>query len=271
LLADISEKDFKDMLVKGAVFFGFSSNLWTAKRLTKATEKAFSITVSKDTILRRLKDAGFSYQRPEKYFAEMDEVKREKWRRRELPKIRRCVAKFNAILYFEDEAHVTMATVLGKTWSPKGQTPKVRSTGQRGGVSAMSGISPRGDLVFQLFDAKISSIQVIAFLQQLLGHHKRRHLVVVMDQARPHVSKMTTEFIDSQVRLHVFYLPPYSPDYNPDEKVWNHLKHVELKNECFADKADLRKRTRSALHRMRKSRGQVRGIFYRSAVANFLR
>ncbi|MBE7445670.1 MAG: transposase [Planctomycetia bacterium] len=29
---------------------------------------------------------------------------------------------------------------------------------------------------------------------------------------------------------HVFYLPPYSPDFNPDEQVWNYLKHEELKS-----------------------------------------
>ena len=38
------------------------------------------------------------------------------------------------------------------------------------------------------------------------------------------------KFIKSQKRLHVFYLPPRAPHLNPDEKVWNHLKHHELKS-----------------------------------------
>jgi transposase len=49
-----------------------------------------------------------------------------------------------------------------------------------------------------------------------------------MDRATPHTSQMTQTFIESQPRLHVFYLPPYSPEWNPDEKVWNHLKTQEL-------------------------------------------
>src|SRR5436190_20397144 len=62
-----------------------------------------------------------------------------------------------------------------------------------------------------------------------MREHPRRHVVVVMDQAKPHTSKMTKAFIESKPRLHVFYLPPYSPDWNPDEKVWNYLKNHELK------------------------------------------
>ena len=50
---------------------------------------------------------------------------------------------------------------------------------------------------------------------------------------------VTKEFIDSQARLHVFYLPPYSPDWNPDEKVWNHLKNHELKAHRAKTKQEL--------------------------------
>jgi transposase len=68
----------------------------------------------------------------------------------------------------------------------------------------------------------------VSVAPQLLREHPRRHLVVVMDQAPPHTSEQTTAFIAGQRRLHVFHLPAYSPDWNPDEKVCNHLKHQEL-------------------------------------------
>jgi transposase len=50
---------------------------------------------------------------------------------------------------------------------------------------------------------------VIDFLSQMLTHHRRRHLVVVMDNAPPHVSKKTLAYIEGQPRLHVFNLPTY--------------------------------------------------------------
>ncbi len=123
---------------------------------------------------------------------------------------------------------MSLTAFLGKTWLPCGQTPKAKVTGKRGGVAAMSAISRRGHLLFRLHNKRIASPEVIDFLRQMLKHHERRHLVVVMDQAPPHTSKLTRTYIESQKRLHVFYLPKYSPDWNPDEKFWNHLKHQEL-------------------------------------------
>jgi hypothetical protein len=96
---------------------------------------------------RRLREAGLTYQKPEREYYEIDEDARNKWLRYEVPKIKRCVEKHRGILYFQDESNVSLTAFLGKTWSPRGQTPKAKVTGKRGGVSAMSAISR---LVIQL-------------------------------------------------------------------------------------------------------------------------
>ena len=63
---------------------------------------------------------------------------------------------------------------------------------------------------------------------------------MVIDQAPPHKSKKTQAFIDSPKRFHVFYLPSYSPDGNPDEYVWNPLKPQEFKGHQAKTKAELK-------------------------------
>jgi transposase len=231
-------------------------------------EDRHQIQVSTDTIWRRLREAGLTYQKPERQYFELDERAREAWARREIPRIRRTVLEFRAILYFQDEANVSLTAFLGKTWGLRGHTPKVRVTGKRGGVAAMSAISRRGHLLFRLYEKRITSVEVVAFLKQMLQHHKMRHLVVVMDQARPHVSKATTQFIESQRRLHVFYLPKYSPDWNPDEKVWNHLKHQELSAHTAKTKAELKALTYQKLRHMSRDPELIRGIFFRCCVAD---
>ena len=97
----------------------------------------------------------------------------------------------------------------------------------------------------------------------MLLHHPRRHLVVVMDQAPCHTSKKVKEYIDSKKRLHVFYLPSYSPQFNPDEKVWNHLKNIELKNHQEQDLKGLKKLVRSKLKKISKSPEKINAIFKR--------
>jgi len=157
---------------------------------------------------------------------------------------------------------------LGKTWAPCGQTPKARVTGKRAGIAANSAISRGGRLLFRLLEKRIASQEVIDFLQQMLNHHPRRNLIVVMDQAPPHTSKRTKAWIESQPRLHVFHLPKYSPDWNPDEKVWNHLKHQELASHQEKTKAELKQLTRRKLQSMAKRPKLMRGLFFRCRVAD---
>jgi len=163
---------------------------------------------------------------------------------------------------------VSLTAFLGKTWSPCRQTPKAKVTGKRSGVAAMSAISRRGHLLFRLHNKRIASPEVVDFFKQMLKHHQRRHLVVLMDQAPPHTSKKTKTYIDSQSRLHVFHLPKYSPDWNPDEKVWNHLKHQELIRHHAKTKEELTTLTRRKLQSMSKRPSRIRGLFFRCCVAD---
>ena len=143
-------------------------------------------------------------------------------------------------------------------------------TGKRGGVSAMSAITARGGLIFRLHDKRIASDEVIDFMSQMLKHHRRRHLIVVMDQAPPHTSKQTRDYINCQPRLHVFHLPKYSPDWNPDEKVWNHLKHQELKGHQAKTTSELKALTNTHLTHMAQDRDLLQGIFFRCCIADTL-
>jgi transposase len=270
LLEDLEEDDLRRIVMLPASDFGYETDLWTVGRLRQVIEELYEFKLSDNTVWRRLRDAGLTYQKPERQYFEVDEEARQKWLRTEVPRIRRTVRKFRAILYFQDESNVSLTAFLGKTWSRCGQTPRVPVTGKRGGVSAMSALTGQGRLLFRLFDKRICSGEVMYFLDQMLQFHNRRHLVVVMDQAPPHTSHMTTAYIEGQRRLHVFYLPKYSPDWNPDEKVWNHLKHHELKAHKAKTKEELKALTKTKLKRMSKNPSLLRGLFFRCCVADFL-
>ena len=267
LLEGLDKKALWEIVLKPATEFGYETDLWTIGRLHRIVQEVYETTISHDTIWRRLRDAGLTYQKPERQYFEMDEEAREEWMATEAPKIRKTVMKYRALLYFQDEANVSLTAFLGKTWAPRGLTPRQTVTGKRGGVAAISAINGSGRLIFKLHEKRICSDEVIAFLEQMLKHHKRRHLVVVMDQAPPHTSHKTMGYIEKQARLHVFHLPKYSPDWNPDEKVWNHLKHQELKGHQAKTKAELKEMAQTKLKNMSSNPGLLRGIFFRCCVA----
>jgi transposase len=269
-LAELDGDALRDMVLAPASDYGYETDFWTTRRLIQVIRSEFGVILSKQTVMRRLHEAGLSYQKPEREYFELSEEERQEWVRGEVPKIRAAVQKYRAILYFQDEANVSLTALLAKTWAPRGRTPKQAVTGKRGGVAAMSAITGRGQLIFRLHEKRIASPEVIDFLAQMLHHHPHRHLVVVMDQAPPHVSKATRAFINSQRRLHVFHLPKYSPDWNPDEKVWNHLKHQELKGHQARTKAELSQLTKRKLRAMSRNPELLRGIFFRCCVAEML-
>ena len=270
-LEQLSESELKYLVLQPASSFGFETDLWTVGRLHSVIVDRFQLAVSNDTVWWRLREAGLTYQKPEREYYEIDEQVRKKWLRYEVPKIKRCLAKYRGILYFQDESNVSLTAFLGKTWAPRGQTPKAKVTGHRGGVSALSALSRPGHLVFRLLDKRIDSGDVISFLAQMLRHHPQRHLVVVMDQAKPHTSKKNKEYVASEARLHVFYLPAYSPDWNPDEKVWNYLKHQELKSHQAKNNDELRALTHKKLRSMANRPDLLRGLFFRCCVSDFFR
>jgi len=270
-LEDLSEQGLLNIVLQGAEAFGYEADLWTVGRLRRVIADEFGVHVSKNTVWRRLRDAGLTYQKPEREYYEIDEEAREKWLREDVPKIRRTVRKHRAILYFQDESNISLTAFLGKTWSPRGQTPKAKVTGRRAGVAATSAISRNGHLLFRLVDKRIASQEVIDFLDHMLRHHSRRHLVVIMDQAPPHTSKKTQSWGNCQPRLHTFYLPKYSPDWNPDEKVWNHLEHRELASHQAKAKHELKQLARKKLQSMARRPRLLRGLFFRCCVAELFK
>ena len=269
-LAELSESQLKEIVLKPASQFGFETDFWTCKRLCRAVKEVYALKVSRWTMWRGLRAAKLSYRKPEPSYMEACEETRQRWVAEELPRILETVRKHRAVLYFEDESNISLTAILARTWAPSGKPLKQKATGARGGVSAMSAIRKQGELLFTLLDKRIASDEVIHFLGQILEHHKKRHVVVVMDNARPHTSQKTRSFVDSQPRLHVFYLPPYSPDWNPDEKVWNHLKHQELKGHCAKTKQEMKELAERKLDAMALSPETLRGIFFRCCVAELL-
>ncbi len=191
-VAHLDADELKSIVLSPASAYGYETDFWSTLRLIQVIQNQFNVVLSKQTMMRRLHEAGLTYQKPEREYFELSEEERADWCCHELPKLRRAVRKYRAILYFQDEANVSLTALLGKTWGVRGQTPKQRVTGHRGGVSALSAITHRGQLIFRLHEKRIASAEVIDFLDQMLRHHSKRHLVVVMDRASPHVSKKTT-------------------------------------------------------------------------------
>lgn len=116
-----------------------------------------------------------------------------------------------------------------RTWAPRGQTPLVRHRYQRDKISAISAltVSPRRlqcGLYLHFHAANITHVEVAIFLRDLL-RHIRGHIMLLWDGGSVHRGAGVAELLARHPRLHVERFPAYAPELNPDELVWNHLKH----------------------------------------------
>ena len=75
---------------------------------------------------------------------------------------------------------------------------------------------------------------------------KGRHAVVVMDQAGWHLASVLPK-LDN---LTIVYLPPYSPELNSAERLWEWLRQHELSNRCFECYDDIVESCSSAWNKM---------------------
>lgn len=258
------------IIEKPATDYGFETDFWTTRRLLRICKDNLKIRISKSALHRVLVKFEQSYKRPQRRYFEACADKQSNWISKDLAKIKKLLKTKKAILYFEDESSIDLTPVLAKTWGPIGKKVIQKVTANRGSVSAISAISTRGDLIFNIHKAgkRFGANDIINFLNQMLKQHPRRHLIVVMDQAPCHRAKKVKLFVESQARLNVFYLPPRSPEFNPDEKVWSHLKNHELKSHTAKTTDELRRLTRTKLRAMARDKRKVVGIFKRCEMAN---
>ena len=99
---------------------------------------------------------------------------------------------------------------------------------------------------------RVTAAVFIEFLKRLLVNAPSP-IFLIVDGHPTHKAKAVTRFIEEQDGdLELYYLPPYSPELNPDELVWNDLKNKALGRKVILSKEALRSLTLSHLRRLQQ-------------------
>jgi transposase len=242
----------------------FDFCLWTLNIIREMLLRERDITLSKSSVSRLLGHLGLSPQRPIYKSYKQDPAKIEQYINKTFPEVAQQARELNAQIYFVDEASVRSDSHRGTTWGKAGETPVVKDSGGRFGLSVISGVTPRGDMRFSFIEGKMNSKRFIEFLKQLRGD-ARKPIIVIVDNARYHHSKETQAFIESQKdsdkgQIIMAFLPPYSPEYNPDEQVWNHAK-ARLAKLPIASKEAMKAALIRILRSIQKSKSLIKSFF----------
>ena len=124
----------------------------------------------------------------------------------------------------------------------------------------VSAISNQGLLRFKLQDKPMNQDTFIEFLSDLIEDEPRK-IFLIVDNLRVHRSKAVTEWAKQHAdRIELFFLPPYSPELNPDEYV-NRAVKTDIRSRAPARIDSLKKRVSSFMEKVSKKVRWIQKIF----------
>jgi transposase len=145
------------------------------------------------------------------------------------------------VLLSQDEAHIRAYQALRAVWMLKGEQKKVPTFGHHAHVTLFGTVDVRTGDVFCASANQCNASAFLGFLQKLLARYTDKFIVLILDNARIHHAKLLRPFLEqNQHRLFLLFLPPYSPELNPIEKLWRWLKDMVIANRFHKDESEIR-------------------------------
>jgi transposase len=183
---------------------------------------------------------GFVLKRPKKRLLKADPARRAAFVR-EYALLRVGAETTGAKIFFADEAHFYADVDLRGKWVLKGEPALVGSTSPCWGEKASyySAVClETGEVEWLELEGNSSAEASATFLRQLRGHHPDP-LVVIWDNGPAHSGDPIRDYLTTP-GLRLVRLPPYSPDFNADEKIWGWVREEVTANICFGTKDRVR-------------------------------
>jgi len=152
-------------------------------------------------------------------------------------------------VFFYDEAFFKRESTITRGWYLKGLKNSVDCPVTKEKVGVSGALNPRNGRVHSLIFDGCDSNTFVYYLGFLLKEYRGgKKIALILDNASSHKSKLVKEFAESvNDRLELIYLPPYSPDLNPVERVWKDLRYKVTHNVYFESKEILEEHVMSYL------------------------
>lgn len=193
-------------------------------------ETKFGVRYTVSGMTKWLKQHGFSYKQPKAVPAKADPAKQEEFIEAYLTLLDDTPA--HEPIVFMDSAHPTMATKVVSGWIKKGVDKPIAQSASRTRINVMGAIELSSMKVVSCCPDYVNADTTVLFFDQLKAVYPNAPKIhIILDQSGYHRSQVVKNAaLEKNIELH--YLPPYSPNLNPIERLWK-VMNEEVRNNVF--------------------------------------
>jgi len=215
---------------------------WTWKGVRQFVQEQFGLSLSSRSCLNYLHRLGFVLKRPKKRLCKANAEKRAAFVE-QYAALKNEAQVQGAKILFVDEAHFRADVELRSQWVLRGEAALVDSSSPRLGEKAnyySSVCLETGEVDAMPVEGNTSAETSVAFLQQLRAKYSGP-LIVIWDNGPAHRGDAIRTYLATPgLKLRLVALPAYSPDFNPDEAIWDWVREEVTANTCFGTAARVR-------------------------------
>jgi hypothetical protein len=157
---------------------------------------------------------------------------------------------------FQDEARFGRMVRIRRCWAQKPMRPTVCNGYEREFLYVYGAVSPMQGQLDWMIAGEMNTARMTEFLAQVSAAHRREFIIMVVDGASSHVAKDLA--VPKNMRL--LRLPPYAPELNPQEHVWDELREKEFPNRVYADMVSVRAQLEVGLPRLAGDHKALRSL-----------
>lgn len=239
----------------------FEYALWTLAIIRELIRREFGVRLSEVSVGRLMRRLGFTPQRPLYRAWQQDPKVVDEWRAKEYPKIVARAKREGALIFFADESGIRSDYHAGTTWAPMGKTPVVKATGARFSLNMLSAVNAQGHFRFMTVEGRVNGSVFRDFLKRLIIGMDRK-IFLIVDGHPTHKAKLVKGFLEENTKkIELFFLPAYSPELNPDELAWAHVK-TKIAKATSQTKIALKKMIERVMRRLQKMPHIVSSFFH---------
>ena len=215
--------------------------LWSRPAVRQYIELSLGLKLSIRAVGNYLARWGFTPQKPIKKAYEQRPEAVKAWLDEQYPAIEAQAKAQGAEIHWGDETALVNTDVRGRSYAPAGKTPVTFAVGgTRHKLSMIATVTNQGKTRWMIIDESFNSDKLIEFLEALIKDSPRK-VFLILDNLRVHHSKPVKAWaLENASKIELFYLPSYSPELNPEERLNADLKHAMTSKVPVRTKAKLR-------------------------------